>query len=561
MTKLFIKKIRFLFTVVILLFFFCANAQQNTSLIDAQLKSEREKYGLTADDIKDYVITDQYTDGETGLTYAYIQQRHNKVIVYNAISVFLIRDNNVLYFKPGMIDNLAQKVKAVSPSVTPEAAIGYALMSIGRNEIAPVKLISTDTNLNTLTYESPSISASPIKVQLVYRAMDDGIFLAWDVSIELNNEPHWWNVRIDALTGNYLDKNDWTVNCSFDDPNDNCATHEHELLEPAAPFSPLLPPPPLGEYNVYPFPAEAPSFGGRSNLINPEDLTSSPFGWHDVDGVVGNEYTITRGNNVHAYEDANNDNLPGYSPNSATLQFNYPVDLTQAPLVNQDASITNLFYLNNRIHDVLHHAGFTEAAGNFQQNNYGNGGLGNDYVQAEAFDGSGTNNANFGTPADGSRPRMQMYLWTAPNPDRDGSFDNGIVAHEYGHGVSNRLTGGPAQAGCLGNAEQGGEGWSDWLALIMTIEPGDTVAGGMLTQARGIGTYALNQPTTGLGIRRYRYSVNMAINPQTYADLATSGTGPHAKGEIWCDAIWDMTCFLVNDLGFNSDPDSCYCRQ
>jgi hypothetical protein len=33
-------------------------------------------------------------------------------------------------------------------------------------------------------------------------------------------------------------------------------------------------------------------------------------------------------------------------------------------------------------------------------------------VQAEAQDGGGTDNANFATPADGSSPRMQMYLWT-----------------------------------------------------------------------------------------------------------------------------------------------------
>jgi hypothetical protein len=55
----------------------------------------------------------------------------------------------------------------------------------------------------------------------------------------------------------------------------------------------------------------------------------------------------------------------------------------------------------------------------------------------------------------------------------DASFDNGIITHEYGHGVSNRLTGGPSQSSCLSNAEQGGEGWSDWFALMMTIEPGD----------------------------------------------------------------------------------------
>lgn len=46
---------------------------------------------------------------------------------------------------------------------------------------------------------------------------------------------------------------------------------------------------------------------------------------------------------------------------------------------------------------------------------------------------------------------------------RDGDLDNVIIAHEYGHGISNRLTGGPSQAGCLQNEEQMGEGWSDYL--------------------------------------------------------------------------------------------------
>jgi PKD repeat protein len=129
----------------------------------------------------------------------------------------------------------------------------------------------------------------------------------------------------------------------------------------------------------------------------------------------------------------------------------------------------------------------------------------------------------------------------------DGNFDNGVVAHEYGHGVSNRLTGGPSNTSCLQNAEQGGEGWSDWLALILTIEPSDSGA-----MARGIGTYAKGQTVFGAGIRRFPYSTNMTINPQTYSTLATS-SGPHQVGEIWCDAIWDMTWFLIRDYGFNPD--------
>ena len=64
------------------------------------------------------------------------------------------------------------------------------------------------------------------------------------------------------------------------------------------------------------------------------------------------------------------------------------------------------------VHDLTYQYGFNEAAGNFQVNNYGKGGVGGDDVRCESQDGSGTNNANMSTPAnDGGRPRMQMFLW------------------------------------------------------------------------------------------------------------------------------------------------------
>ena len=128
--------------------------------------------------------------------------------------------------------------------------------------------------------------------------------------------------------------------------------------------------------------------------------------------------------------------------------------------------------------------GFDEEAGNFQENNYGNGGSESDSVNAEAQDGSGTCNANFGTPPDGSNPTMQMYVCD----DKDGDFDNLVIVHEYGHGISNRLTGGPTNTGCLSNNEQMGEGWSDYYGVLMTIKPGDSG-----TDARGVGTYLFGQ--------------------------------------------------------------------
>ncbi len=104
-------------------------------------------------------------------------------------------------------------------------------------------------------------------------------------------------------------------------------------------------------------------------------------------------------NNVNAYLDR--DQLPG-QPDQPLLMapdgnFSFPVDLTQAPITedNQKAAQVNLFYWVNRYHDILYSLGFNEAAGNFQRNNFGLGGQGQDAINAEAQDGGGTNNANF----------------------------------------------------------------------------------------------------------------------------------------------------------------------
>ena len=129
----------------------------------------------------------------------------------------------------------------------------------------------------------------------------------------------------------------------------------------------------------------------------------------------------------------------------------------------------------------------------------------------------------------------------------DGDLDNGIIAHEYGHGISNRLTGGPSQAGCLSNDEEMGEGWSDWLTLVTSVKDGDT--GPM---KRGVGTFAIREGTDGTGIRRYPYSTDMNINPLVYSDVAAN-TEVHALGEVWAAMIWDLYWAFVDEYGY--DPD------
>lgn len=138
----------------------------------------------------------------------------------------------------------------------------------------------------------------------------------------------------------------------------------------------------------------------------------SPIGW--LTGAAEKSIRIN-GNNVDAYLDADASNRPDAGgTRNKTKNFLATADLAQSPAAtaNREVAVQNLFYVNNVVHDILYRHGFDEAAGNFQVDNLGNGGAGADAVRAEAQDGGGTDNANFATPPDGRKPRMQMYLWT-----------------------------------------------------------------------------------------------------------------------------------------------------
>ncbi|MBI3649576.1 MAG: M36 family metallopeptidase [Acidobacteria bacterium] len=301
----------------------------------------------------------------------------------------------------------------------------------------------------------------------------------------------------------------------------------------------------LFRYNLYADAAQG-TVATRDPLATPRTLQSlvGDTTINTATGWMGTS-TVTTGNNVDAYLDTDANNVPdannttGLSNGhafSATQDFTFPFTLGVDPRTEKPAVVTNLFYFCNVMHDFVYRLGFTEAAGNFQTNNFGRGGAGNDPVNAEAQDGSGTNNANFATPPDGSRPRMQQFLFTQGTTsladDRDSSQDGDVVLHEYGHGVSNRLVGGPANTNCLGGTQAGamGEGWSDYWAISFYNDG-------------RVGEYVTNNTTNG--IRRAAYTVPANAVHDSYADLGVGGFEVHRDGEVWAATLWD----LRNDLG------------
>lgn len=702
--------------LLLIALFFAVNAFSQSAEIEI-IKDYLLHKGYAENDMVDLEIQSSSFSKSMELKNVYVVQRYKGIPIHNSVGNFAIKNGMIVSFAGVFVNDIASKINAITPALSPEEAVIRAAQNLNLNEVTDVKLIQEKSSSKDHSYmvSKSNISTDQIPVRLVYEIKEDKLVLCWDLSIHTKDGKNWYSVRVEAKDGRLLSQNDWIVHCSFEghQHNKKMSFNDSSIMEDKA-FSTSLVMDPV--YNVFPVPAvESPNHGSRQLISGQEDAVASPFGWHDTDGMEGPEFTTTQGNNVLVSEDFDGNNGVGYMTDAgANLEFNFPYDSNANVSNNRDASLTNLFYVNNVVHDVWYQYGFDEASGNFQVLNYSGEGNGGDEVFADAIDGSSTNNANFGTPPDGSNPRMQMFLWN-PRPDpsvevfvvnntvlagsytisdnnfspghvdapehpdgitadlvlaiddnstpdpndicsaltnaadingkiavvrrgecnftdkvsrcaqagalavlvvnnqpgdlvmggsnlfidipavsisqtdgeaiiaemalntinvtlsdagtkvfaEDGSFDNGIVIHEYGHGISTRLAGGAANSGCLtscvatdaeGNCiqftEQMGEGWSDWFALMMTIENGDTGA-----DVRGIGTYAIGQPTTGGGIRPFPYSTDMTINPVTYADTnnQASFSAPHGVGSVWAAMLWDLTWALIERDGF--DPD------
>eukprot|EP00842_Homolaphlyctis_polyrhiza_P003065 jgi/Hompol1/375/HPOL_000233-RA len=405
----------------------------------------------------------------------------------------------------------------------PTDAVEIALRHLG---IATPKSRLSASLTSSLSSDAPfySIKGVPgaikdVTASLKFLQGDNGadLHLIWDLVMDLDEQ--WLHIQVGANSGVVHGLMDWVNKAS---------------------------------YTVYPLGTNDPADGPRVKLVNPAHHDASPYGWNSKGKKGHISYTnVTVGNNVYAQEnlDGGSQWRANYRPTASDdLTFDFAVDLKKQPSTYLDASIVNLFYWNNILHDLLWVYGFNEPSGNFQEENYGRGGKGGDAVIANAQDGSGYNNANFATPPDGEQPRMRMYVWSASQPYRDGDLEGGIITHEYLHGVSTRLTGGADNVDCLGWGEAGGmgEGWGDYFATILRFTPETT-----RNDNFNMGGWSANRTA---GIRKHIYSTSLKTNPSTYGFTKKPDYWEvHAKGEVWAAILYEVVWNLIDKHGFEPD--------
>jgi hypothetical protein len=155
--------------------------------------------------------------------------------------------------------------------------------------------------------------------------------------------------------------------------------------------------------------------------------------------------------------------------------------------------------------------------------------------------------------------------------DRDGTVDNGIIAHEWGHYISNRLVNN-ANGLSTGMSRGMGEGWADFHALLLMAKEEDAL---VAANANWTGTYAIGGYTADgpqidgvtqsiayyAGIRRYPYTRDLTKNPLTFKHIQTAQALPaspapfftgdnaevHNTGEVWASSLWQCYTGLLRD--------------
>ena len=456
---------------------------------------------------------------------------------------------------------------ATSPTLSAAQAISRAAANVGW-DVPEAALVQKGEIEGKLTFDRGPMDADA-RAWLVYFPLHQGVArLAW--ATEIWGDPDVFLTVQDAEDGTVLFRKNLT---NFQTQS---ATYNVYNSDSPAPSSPT---PALPGANF-----QAP-FVSRTDVTligNEAPNTFNNLGWitDGTNGVNGH----TDGNNVEAGLDINGINGVDAPVAGSNRVFNFAYNPeTDAPTTAtyRNGDVANMFYWMNRYHDLTYLLGFNEPARNFQNDNFGRGGVGADRVSAEGQDSSGTDNANFSTPVDGGRGRMQMFIWTGPTPDRSGDLDQDVIFHEATHGLSNRLHGNAT--GLSDNMAAGmGEGWSDFYARAL-LSTSDEDPNGIYTIG-GWATYLLDPTFTDnyyYGIRRFPYApravtggpLNRPHNPLTFADADSTqfdisdGAYPpglinispvdqvHNLGQIWAAMLWEVRSRFIARQGFSGNQE------
>ncbi|WP_223633975.1 myxosortase-dependent M36 family metallopeptidase [Corallococcus sp. EGB] len=697
------------------------NGMTPESAARAHLQAVADSYRLTSDDVAGASLRSVHNTGKGAIIATFNQSVGGIPVFRNEIKVVMGQDLRLVavsgYLAPSELGLAARSKARAGFNLAAADAVSGAFKDLTGSGTQAASFINAGTKGDYTFFElAPSAKsalpqdlATPARARQVFFMLAGKLEPAWYVEVNAGpkaaRSSEYYAYVVSAATGQVLFRNNLTADVGAAFTYQVWASNQSPFLPDDGPQGTDATPHPTGNRDGYQAPLNRPQ--------QQISLANSPYSKNDP-WLPANAKQTT-GNNVDAYADLSAPD--GFQPNSADMRaettsdntFAYVYDTTKAPGSSPQqikASVVNLFYVNNFLHDWYYDSGFDEAAGNAQSFNFGRGGVEGDPIQAQAQDYGGRNNANMSTPADGASPRMQMYVfdgtpvlsvtapqslagvyeatsasfgkqaydttgdiksapaanilgcsafdpgyftgkialidrgtcdfnvkadnaqkagaiatvivnntsgsplamggtnaavttpalmitqdsgaaWRAalatqtltvkflrePNQDRDGTLDNGIIAHEWGHYISNRLIGN--SAGLTNNQGRSmGEGWGDFHAMLLQVraedqaKPGNGNWQGVYSTAGYVTSGGKNQGYY-YGIRRFPYTTDMSKNGYTFKHIQnytalplelatasnTNNAEVHNSGEVWATTLWECYANLLNAHPFSEAQD------
>jgi uncharacterized protein (TIGR03437 family) len=499
------------------------------------LKGNDDLFRLSGAEVDGLKEGRRYRTAHNGVTHLTLQQEISGIAIFQAaMTMHLNRAGAIISASGELMPGAARSINLSQPNIPAVEALRKAAEQSGAELKEQPRLILSPGGAEARQeFAGGQSFERDVKARLVYFPLAPGqVRLAWEFVIWMRETPDVYLILIDAEQNTMLFRQNLT---SYEEN----PLRPHGLVYTEDSPRPDLPhtsdSPPTIERQDVPF--NATSFNGAA-IFQPSDLHYDWWAGIPANGLISNNADVR----LDRDSTPNQPDLPRLEAPDGNFSFSVDLAMEPTAATNPQAAQVNLFYWINRYHDILYSFGFNEAAGNFQTDNFGLGGMANDAVIGDAQDGIGTNNANFSAPPDGQPGRVQMFLWNLASPQLDGSFDQGVIIHELTHGLSNRLVGNALGLGAFQSRSMG-EGWSDFLGLVLLQSEQDDPQG-----AYPVGGYVTNDYAGGA--RRYPYSTDLQVNPLTFRNLGDV-LEVHAGGEIWCSMLWEMRALLIERYGFH----------
>lgn len=470
--------------------------------------------GLTVTQPAEFVADPGYQTASSGAVAVHMQQAYRGIPIFQAAETVRFDPSGAIKETVGSTVTLPEEVAVEVTLKVQEAVLRAArhvatphedersakdsfgepleLPSVNLEGFVPRVIAAFPEKPEKLTVLDAGPFGDKIKASLLWFPLGDSLRLNWEVILTMPAYAGQYRTLVDAENGE--------IQYCRQLVRSVIARGNVYRVHGGSPRQTTDFPRPLADYGL-PLPATLP--------------TAFPDHWVEAD--------LTVGNGVLAH-------LGVSGPSSVGTMQNGVLVFNPANGTDDDQKVLNIFYYNCFMHDFFYLLGFREQDGNFQRDNLGRGGVASDRVDARAHSGPVFGTANMGTPVDGLSPVMNMGLVSSTN--RHTAFDSSVVFHEFMHGVTNRLVGGPMNVKALeGPQSEGmGEGWGDYIACT-------------INNSTVVGAWVVNRPD---GIRRFPYESNY---PENFGNLGPGYTDEHDIGEIWCATLIEMNRNIGNALG------------